>query len=334
MRFLYNLVILVTFSVLFVSCKEDATTGPSVETGNYYNWSTQSASFSYVGNISAAVNNTLFVSGSKSYKIVDGVSTQINFNDSTFTSNRVFAYDDTYALFFGINTLAQQFLKIYDNGIISSYIWSPSTASGDVYFEAKNKFYFCNTNIFSNKYFYFNSGVVATYTLPGGVNTRFIRKTGDKIFLFVDSYSGPLAEVQAYKISASGFTLAFSGASQGYLFPLTNDVIRVTQDSLNHRFDYFTETGWQNLFSYSSPTNLQYVNQVAGDSKSFFLSFAYNYGGDFMASVYNGNSFTGQVNFIPTAFSGGSMLMSNYADNSVYFVNQLNATKIIKGKLK
>lgn len=332
MKFLLNIFYITFFSLLLISCNNDTAIGPSTETSNYYEWSTIPISLSYVGNISAAKNQTLFVSGTKSYKITNGVTTEINFNDSTFFSSLVFAYDDTYAAFLG-GSMGQQFLKIYDNGVIYTYSWSPTTSIGDIYFEQKNKFFYCNP--FSSTYYLFNSGTMVPYTLPSYVYPRYIRKIGENVYLFADSYAGGSA-TQAYKISTTGFTLAYSGAVQGQLFPLTNDLIRITQDSLNHKFEYFSEAGWQNLFSYASPTNLQYVNPVAGGTKSFFLYFAFNYSGDYTASVYNGNSITQQSNFITTTFSGGTggTLLSNYADNTLYFVNKLDATKIIKAKLK
>lgn len=333
MKFLSNFFIFAIFSVFLISCNNDTTIGPSTESSNYYEWSTIPVSFSYVGNISAAKNQTLFVSGSKSYKIVNGVSTEIYFNDSTYYSNLVFAYDDTHAAFLG-TSMGQQFLKIYDNGVIYTYSWSPPTTIGDIYFEQKNKFFYCN--FISNTYYLFNSGTMVPYTLPSDVYPRNIRKIGENVYLFADSYVGGLPVLMAYKISTSGFTQVFTGANQGQLYPLTNDLIRITQDSLNHKFEYFTEAGWQNLFSYASPTNLQYVNPIAGGTKSFFLYFAFNYSGGYTASVYNGNSYTQQANFNTSAFSGGTAatLLSNYADNTLYFVNRLDATKIIKAKLK
>ncbi|MBN8569979.1 MAG: hypothetical protein J0M18_10130 [Ignavibacteria bacterium] len=334
MRYISITVLFAAFLLLFSSCNEDSIIGPSTESSNYYEWSTFPVSFNSVANISAAKNQTLFVSGSKSYKITNGVVSEINFNDSNFRANLVFAYDDTYAVFLGTNNTAEQFLKIYDNGVINTYAWSPTTASGDIYFEQKEKFFYCNS--YSNVYYYFNNGTMTPYTLPAAILPKFIRKIGDSVYLFANFFTRNSSSLRVYKISIAGFTEVYRGENQGEIFPLTNDVIRLTRDNANNTFDYFKETDWQNLFTNSLSANSQYISSLSGDTKSFMLAIGINPSGEYTAFVYNGNSYTKQANFIPGAFSGNSSLWfkSNYADNMVYFVNQYDATKIIKAKLK
>lgn len=330
-----GLLVLFTAVILFFSsCNEDSVIGPSTESSNYYEWSTFPVSFNSVAIVSAARNQTLFVSGSKSYKITNEVTSEINFNDSNFRANLVFAYDDTYAVFLGTNNTAQQFLKIYDNGVINTYAWSPITVSGDIYFEQKGKFFYCNS--YSNIYYYFNNGTMVPYTLPANNYPKFIRKIGETIYLFSSYLTRNSSSLRVYKISAAGFTEVYRGEQQGELFPLTNDVIRLTRDNANNTFDYFKETGWQNLFTTSLSENPQYIAYLSGETKSFILAIGINSSGEYSAFVYNGNSYTKQANFIPAAFPGNSsqLLKSNYADNTVYFVNQYNAEKIIKAKLK
>lgn len=334
MRYLFNAVVIIAFSTVFLSCNETIIDGSSGD-GNYYNWTVIPVSMDSVYRITAANDDIAFIAGNTSYKVTGSNIERINFQDSTFHCGGVEAFDKSNAVFWGSTGLGTSPLvfKIYDTGVFTTYNITADYPTYKIIFITKNKFYFSNFY----GYYLFDNGTVTELTLPPAENIRGMGKVGDVIYLFT-STSSTFSEDRVHRIINNSPLLVSSVPSQGRLQFLNNDVIRVTQDSVQHRLDYFDGANWTNFFSYSTPANTNFINYLAGNTKAQFLSIWFDQNSAAYCDVYSANTRYGQSNFPSSAVTPPALLMvravSNYADNSYYIIDKHRATKILKGKLK
>ena len=334
MKYIYKLTILIFISSCFISCSEvivDGTTGD----GNYYNWTVIPVSMDSVSRIAAANDDVAFIAGNSSYKVTGSNIERINFQDSTFHCGGVEAFDKNNAVFWGSTGSGTSPLvfKIYDTGVFTTYNVTAEYPTQRFIFISKNKFYFSSFY----GYYLFDNGTVTELTLPPAENIRGMGKVGDVIYLFT-STSSTFSEDRVHRIINNSPLLVSSVPSQGRLQFLNSDVIRVTQDSVQHRLDYFDGANWTNFFSYNTPANTNFISYLAGNTRAQFLSIWFDQNSVAYCDVYSANTKYGQTNFPSSAVTPPNLLMvrtvSNYADNSYYIIDRYRATKILKGKLK
>lgn len=334
MKLLLNFALLTIFASVFFSCSETTVDGKSGD-GNYYNWTVIPVSMDSVWRISAANDDVAYIAGNSSYKVTGSNIERINFQDSTFHCGGVEAFDKNNVVFWGSTGSGTSPLvfKIFDTGIFTTYNVTAEYPTNRIIFITKNKFYFSSFY----GYYLFDNGIVTTLPLPPAESIRGMGKVGDVIYLFT-STSSSFSEDRVHRIINNAPLLVSSIPSQGRLQFLNNDVIRVTQDSVQHKLDYFDGANWTNFFSYTTPANTNFINYLAGNNKAQFLSIWFDQNSVAYCDVYSANTKYGQTNFPSSAITPPNLLMvrtvSNYTDNSYYIIDRYRATKLLKGKLK
>lgn len=318
--YLFAFLILIAASVTFLSCNNDSPVGINTPSGNYYSWSIVNEGLEGITSISSGSSNVVFASGIKSYRIANGIRTEINFHDEKFTPVDVKAFDDNYAVFLGYKSFPSDtaFFKIYSNGTVKSY--SLALKQGDFLNEVlildKDKFYITNEGPLT--WYEFNKGVFTEHTLPNNHTALKFTKTYNEIYL-ISKYENNGFNV-FFKIENGSATEVRNEAPDGKLFFLNNDILKVIEEDLSVEYYNYTSTGWNKFYSSYSNTNGEKAVYISGDSKDFFSVITLDNQYNFYGNTWNGSEYKQQENF-PSGLTSFNTLgkASNYKDGAFYF---------------
>lgn len=318
--YLFAFLILIAASVTFLSCKNDSPVGINTRSENYYNWSIVNEGLEGITSISSGSSNVVFASGIKSYRIANGIRTEINFHDEKFTPVDVKAFDDNYAVFLGYKSFPSDtaFFKIYTNGTVKSY--NLPLKQGDflneVFILDKDKFYITNEGPLT--WYEFNKGVFTEHTLPNNHTALKFTKTYNEIYL-ISKYENNGFNV-FFKIENGSATEVRNEAPDGKLFFLNNDILKVIEEDLSVEYYNYTSTGWNKFYSSYSNTNGEKAVYISGDSKDFFSVITLDNQYNFYGNTWNGSEYKQQENF-PSGLTSFNTLgkASNYKDGAFYF---------------
>lgn len=318
--YLLAVVILIAASVSFLSCSNNSPVSPDNTEKNYYNWSIASEGLEGITSISAGSSNVVFASGIKSYRISDGIRTEINFHDEKFTPVDVKAFDDNYAVFLGYKSFPSDtaFFKIYSNGTVRSY--SLALKQGDflneVFILDKDKFYITNEGPIT--WYEFNKGVFTEHNLPNNHAALKFTKMNNEIFL-ISKYENNAFNV-FFKIENGSAAEVRTEAPDGKLFFLNNDIIKVIEEDMAVEYFNYTNAGWNKFYSSYTNSNGEKAVYLSGSSKDFFSIITLDNQYNFHASVWNGREYKQQENF-PSGLTSFNTLgkASNYKDGAYYF---------------
>jgi len=322
------------FFIFLLSCGNESPTDPNTDSSNYYNWTVIPVAMDSVYKISAANDDVAFIAGNSSYKITGSNAARIDFQDTSFRCSGVEAFDKNNAVFWGGSSSSPGLkFKIYDEGVFTSYSFTAGTPNFKFLFITKNKFYFSS----ESHYYLFDSGVLTEFDVPVSESAKAIVSVSGSICLFTMFNASSYYQDRVYRIVDNSLILISSLAQQGRLHFLNNDVIRVTQDSINHALDYFNGSGWTNFFSFTTPANSYYIQYLAGNIRNQFLWVWFDWNVNAYASVFSVNAKIEQTNFPTGAITvniPAIRTVSNYADNTYYIIDRYRPTKLVKGKLK
>ncbi len=328
--YLFAFLILIAASVTFLSCNNDSPVGINTRSENYYNWSIVNEGLEGITSISSGSSNVVFASGIKSYRIANGIRTEINFHDEKFTPVDVKAFDDNYAVFLGYKSFPSDtaFFKIYTNGTVKSY--NLPLKQGDflneVFILDKDKFYITNEGPLT--WYEFNKGVFTEHTLPNNHTALKFTKTYNEIYL-ISKYENNGFNV-FFKIENGSATEVRNEAPDGKLFFLNNDILKVIEEDLSVEYYNYTSTGWNKFYSSYSNTNGEKAVYISGDSKDFFSVITLDNQYNFYGNTWNGSEYKQQENF-PSGLTSFNTLgkASNYKDGAFYFYHS-EVKKIFK----
>lgn len=322
-------------SVLFYSCGNSTIVQSNQnETNDYYNWSVASEALEGISDISAGSRNVVFASGIKSYRISDGIRTEINFHDDKFTPTEVKAFDENYAVFLGYKSFPSDtaYFKIYDNGTIKSHKLSLQQGEllHEIFILEKNKFYIANEGPLT--WYEFNNGVFTQHTLPNNHTPLKFTKMNDAVYL-ITQYENNLFNY-FFKIENGSAIEIRNEAPNGRLFYMDNDIIKVVEEDLLVEFYYYSNTGWTKFYSSYTNSNGEQVVYISGDSKDFFSVITVDNQYNFHGKVWNGAEYKAQENF-PSGLTAFNTLgkASNYKSGVYYFYHS-EIKKLFRGEKK
>ena len=318
--YLFAFIILIAASVTFLSCNNDSPVGTNTPSGNYYNWSIASEGLEGITSISSGNANVVFASGIKSYRIANGIRTEINFHDEKFTPVDVKALDENYAVFLGYKTFPSDtaFFKIYTNGTVKSY--NLPLKQGDflneVFILDKDKFYITNEGPVT--WYEFNKGVFTEHTLPNNHAALKFTKMNNEIYL-ISKYENNGFNV-FFKIENGSAIEVRNEAPDGKLFFLNNDIIKVKEEDMSVEFYNYTGTGWNKFYSSYANSNGEKAVYISGDSKDFFSVITLDNQYNFRGNTWSGREYKQQENF-PSGLTSFNTLgkASNFKDGVFYF---------------
>lgn len=330
--YLFAFIILIAASASFLSCNNDSPVGTNTSSGNYYSWSIVSEGLEGITSISAGSSNVVFASGIKSYRIANGIRTEINFHDEKFTPVDVKAYDENYAVFLGYKSFPSDtaFYKIYSNGTVKSY--SLALKQGDflneVFILDKDKFY--TTNEGPITWYEFNKGVFTEHTLPNNHAALKFTKMNNEIYL-ISKYENNSFNV-FFKIENGSAIKVRNEAPDGKLFFLNNGIIKVKEEDFSVEYYTYTSAGWNKFYSSYTNSNGERVVYISGDSKDFFSVITLDNQYNFHGNVWNGREYIQQENF-PSGLTSFNTLgkAGNFKDGAYYFYHS-DTKKIYRAK--
>lgn len=328
------------FSVLFFSCKSDSPVTSSQTQHNTYSWNHQSIPYDVVSDIILVDNDNFFFISNGVKKYSGGTITPINVDDSTFYTASFNAYSSDYYIFGGISNRSPDstLIKIYDNGIYKNYYLPKQTKISTTqihYIISKDKF-FVKLYPESNKYFLFQNGIFTEFELNEGNTPKEFFKANNNIY--IKAVNAPIHGTSYYKVTEAGPVYLWTEPEYIHIFSelfyTTNDLIKITADTVTQKFSYFTEQGWNPFLTYNLFDNDEHIFGLTGESRYKFVAFKINlHYGSSNAYVWDGIELTPQTNF-PTGLTQfpykGNFTISNYRDNHFYFYPNYNSRTLYK----
>ncbi|MBS1493735.1 MAG: hypothetical protein JST55_09495 [Bacteroidetes bacterium] len=343
MKLFLNISTLILFSLLFFACKSDDPLSSGFTTSDkYYEWSVINSPASNFNHMSEGNDHSLFISGFQSFRITDGTSQQINFNEPSFSPIYVDAYDKDYAVFLGYSyTPSDQktAIKIYDNGAIRTYNFTPwTTELLRVYIDSRDKFYVYS--ISWDSLYLFNNGIVTTIKVPenngyGNDAVFLMGKINSNLYFITSPTNGYISDKVVYKILPTEIVRVVSDSTYGSSYNYTgSNFIRRTESFPSPYYHYanFTETGWIEFLA-----NDDYSILPTGTYPNNLVFFSNDTTNNYQAKVWNGTSLTTQSNFpqgITYNQSSPGSFLTEFKNGSFYFYGYSSGAKLVKGTLK
>ena len=325
-------------SVLFYSCSENSivqTQSKTPNTNDYYIWSVETADLEGITSVSGtggqAGSNPIYAGGIKSYRILNGVKKEINFNDEKFIASEVKAFNKDYAVFLGYKNFPPDtaYFKIYDNDVIKSY--STKLEQTDylqgIYIIDKNNFFVANEGPLC--YYEFKDSEFKRHMLPNNFTPLKFTKLNGELLLTARYENNSFNTF--FKIAADGTaSILRSEEPNGRIFYLNNDIIKVTEDNMLVEFSYFTSTAWTKFYSSWRNSNGEKAVYLTGESKDFFSVMTVDNQYNIHVNVWNGKEYTEQDNF-PSGLTAFETLgtVSDYNNGAFYFYYS-SAKKLFK----
>jgi len=319
-------------SVFFLSCRNDSPTVSNNLRTDFYNWSVVSDGLEGISGISAGSDRTVFTAGIKSYRISNGIRTELNFQEEKFTPTEVKAMDENYAVFLGYRSFPSDtaFFKIYDNGKISTHSvpMDQSEFLANIFILEKDKFYIANEGPLT--WYEFNKGNFIKHSLPNNHTPLKFTKLNNEVYL-VSQYENNLFKV-FFKIENGSYTIVRNEAPDGKLFFLNDDIIKVMEDNFTTEFYRFTNNGWDKFYSSYTNSNGEQILYLSGNSKNLFSAITVDNQYNFHGWVWTGNKYSEQANF-PQGLSSFNTLgrISDYKSDAFYFYHS-DAKKLFMAK--
>lgn len=331
MKFLYFSIFIFCI-ICFNSCTTDSPESPSSD-ANFYNWTIIPVSMDSVYKISAGTEDIAFIAGNSCYKLTGSSIERVNFQDTSFKCYGVDAFDKNTAVFWGYSTSGALKFKIYNSGTFTNYTFTGAIPNSKIYFVDRNKFYYTS----DASYYLFDNGVFTSYSIPPSETGTGIGLIGNSLYLFTNYSSSGLYQDRVYRIVNDNLLLVANNENKGRIFFLNNDILRVTQDSVNHSIDYFNGGNWVNLYNYSTRSYTNWIQYAAGNIKEQFFTIWFDSTSKAYCDVYSVNTKYTQTNFPTSAITIAPPMIrtvSNYNDNTYYLIDKHSTTRIVKGKLK
>ena len=341
-HWLKNSLLISTFilvsSVSFYSCSETIT--PVVAIDQQYDWSTKTIPVDNIRQTSSADANNFFVINElNGYRVSEGVTSQIDFQDPVFTVFSHEALSKDYAVFTGYRAYGENatLIKIYDNGVIRPYempAYKGDFLTRQIYIIGKDNFLITHEHY--PVIFHFQNGNITQYTIPDDVELETIGKANGNIYIF--SRMEFTGESFVYKFTGSGFTkVPVALSSYWPVFNVNDNFIRIIQSPNYWYFSYFTEeSGWKYLTTYNPGSDHEPAVYLTGSSANNFTVISYNeQTQNLNATSYNSLGFYKQTNF--PALQQGNFppwrTKSEYKNNTLLYCFNTNGGILI-GKEK
>jgi hypothetical protein len=328
-------IIACSFLFFICSCNSDSPIDGNNSDANFYNWSVIDVSMDSVYKISAGSEDVAFIAGNSCYKVTGTSVERINFQDTSFKCWGVDAYDKNTAVFWGGSPSGGSALKlkIFNSGTFTTYTFSGNLPTSKLVFIDRNKFYFT-----SDYYYYlFDNGTFTAYNIPSTETGTGLGLVGNSLYLFTHYSSSSFYQDRVYRIVNDNIILVANNESIGRIHFLKNDVLRITQDSINHSIDYFNGANWINIYNYTTRPYTNWIQYASGGIKEQFFTIWFDSTSRAYCDVYSVNTKYTQTNFPTSAITVAPPMIrtvSNYNDNTYYLIDRYNTTRIVKGKLK
>lgn len=332
MNYLKHIAIFLSIIFLY-SCNSDSPVDGNTSGANFYNWSVISVSMDSVYKISGGSEDIAFIAGNSCYKVSGNSVERISFQDTSFKCWGVDAYDKNTAVFWGSSSSGALKFKIYNSGTFTTYTFSGALPNSKLIFMDRNKFYYTSDNY----YYLFDNGIFSSFNIPPSETGIGLGLVGNSLYLFTHYSSSSFYQDRVYRIVNDNIILVANNESTGRIHFLSNDVLRITQDSVNHSIAYFNGSDWINLHNYATRPYTNWIQYAAGNIKEQFFTVWFDSTSKAYCDVYSVNTKYTQTNFPTYAITIAPPMIrtvSNYNDNTYYIIDKYNTTKIVKGKLK
>ncbi len=315
MKTIYIL-LLFSFIIILSSCSDNPVV--QVDYTDLTEWTyIDSTASGLVEQLALAEENILYIIRNNSgYKIENGVTTQINFNDNDFYPTRVFAYNSSYIIFQGRSrsTLYQEIKIIKDNIITSPAGMPQGYECTDVIIIGKDKFVFGMDSVC---YHYQNGAFSQTALRSPYHNEISVGK-----FFIVDTvlcalaYSNNNSENYIFSIR-DNYGYFLENEPPGQRFFLGNNLAKLYEGAGTTNLNLYTLSGLRSIFS--GPSRDYY--KIIGENGSYLYMVASEHTGNFNIKniLWNGEKFIEQ-SYQPFLSSTYSYIayFSNMKDNVFY----------------
>lgn len=321
-----HFIFLFTIAFSFFSCKSDSPIS-SNNSREYYNWTVINSPSDTITDISMGEDQSLFIAGRRNFRVINGISEQLNFGTSFFYCTDVEAFDRNYAVFLSGSTL-----RIFDKDTIRTYSLEFSSEPIRILLEDRNKFY--AYSIGWNKYYLFENEHVTSFIVTG-MNFPFLMgKSGSSIYAFTGNTNGYISYRPVYKITSAGPVQIHEEEpySGSYYFTTGNNIMRINNPYGIFNYYSFNDTGWVPTFNL---VEYAFVG-VTGPSTNNLIGFYTDNIHAFQARVWNGLEFIEQTNFPQgLVYDVNSYpILSEFKNSSFYFYPSKASGKILKAVLK
>ncbi len=323
MKIFAAILVLISCSIIFYSCKSDdpVSTGP-VQQG--YTWEVLSTGIS--GNYDHLAylddNTALGITNEQAFRVTSTGASRVNLQDSFFNANNVAVYNPSYYAFAGVNYDLMSIrinLKIFDNGTIT-HATLDTHSSGQIY-DMKILQPGKIAAISSSKLYIYDNGNVSAYTSPDSFSTgfKFIAVQGSA--LYITGYS------KIYKFESGVLSAVDIGSAAGEFtrMKVDNAIIKAPFSSMLTVVSYWNGGSWIPLFTDASK-KIFYLSAGESLSSIYFITvdsnFSYTSG-----KIWTGTQLMDDPNYPADIISTNyyTTAISNMRSNTI-FIAKYNST--------
>lgn len=307
--------LLFSFSLFLLSCSDN----PLIQNDmtDLTEWTLiDSTQNGLVESLAAAEENILYIIRNNSgYKIENGITSQVNFNDNDFYPINVFALNSSYIIFQGWSrSNYYRELKIIKDNVVTSFTGMPQTYHfTDVLIIEKDKFSF---GIDSICYLYDNGSLSGTVVRSPYNNAVSI----EKLFIadsLVCALVHPVSNTGSYIFSVRNNYAYFLGDEQaGQRFFLGNNLAKLSEGAGTTNLNLYTLSGLRSVFTGPSRD----YHHIVGENKNYLYMIASEHTGYYNIKnvLWNGERFIEQSDQPPLLNNNSSMYFSNMKNNVFY----------------
>ncbi|MBS1494786.1 MAG: hypothetical protein JST55_14820 [Bacteroidetes bacterium] len=333
MKLIFTSLFLIAASVIFYSCKSDSVVTPTDPTGaGGYQWTQVSSLVAENFDKLAACDENTVIAGSYQigYKITNGSLSYFNFQDTTFNTDNLAAYDANYFAFCSTNFTSffgNIKMKIFTNGVMSTVVLDTHSTSKitDMLITAPGKI----AAVTGSKLYIYDNGSISSYASPDSFSTGFnlITKIGSALYI-----AGNTRKIYKFENNVLSIVSTETGTNEFSRMKVFDAIIKAPYSPQPTVVSYWNGPGWNTL---CTDTTRDIYLFAAGESINsiYFLvadsALSYSKG-----KIWTGSHLADDPNYPPDnpATNVYTTALSNMKNNTVFISKRENFTsKIYRG---